>query len=168
MIRVPLCAPLQSLEEVATAAAQRRQSAAVGSGDDGGSAVQWVLRKADESLDDIEDNPPQYAQVLYDLSTGPIGGWRVQGAVRVCMLGGEWRVVRAGKGMKGMGGGGGASTYSKQRERGVSEGPGTLSHAATAGGTPSSPLTPLSPPSTRPAPQARRPLWASPPPPRSR
>lgn len=38
-----------------------------------GSALEWVLRKADESLDEIEENPPQYARVLYDISTGPIG-----------------------------------------------------------------------------------------------
>ncbi|PSC75612.1 ABC transporter substrate-binding [Micractinium conductrix] len=38
-----------------------------------GSAVEWVLRKADESLDEIEENPPEYAKVLYDLSTGPVG-----------------------------------------------------------------------------------------------
>lgn len=38
-----------------------------------GSALEWVLRKADESLDEIEENPPEYAKVIYDLSTGPIG-----------------------------------------------------------------------------------------------
>lgn len=38
-----------------------------------GSALEWVLRKADESLDEIEENPPEYAKVLYDISTGPIG-----------------------------------------------------------------------------------------------
>ncbi|KAL4428179.1 hypothetical protein ABPG75_002268 [Micractinium tetrahymenae] len=38
-----------------------------------GSAVEWVLRKADESLDEIEENPPEYAKVIYDISTGPIG-----------------------------------------------------------------------------------------------
>lgn len=38
-----------------------------------GSAVEWMLRKADESLDEIESNPPSYAKAIYKISTGPIG-----------------------------------------------------------------------------------------------
>jgi hypothetical protein len=36
-------------------------------------AMDWMLRKADESLDQIEENPPAIAQALYDLSNGPVG-----------------------------------------------------------------------------------------------
>lgn len=38
-----------------------------------GSAVEWVLKKADRSLDEIEDNPPPYAKALYEVSNGPVG-----------------------------------------------------------------------------------------------
>lgn len=38
-----------------------------------GTAMEWMLRKADESLDEIEENPPEYAKRIYDISTGPIG-----------------------------------------------------------------------------------------------
>jgi hypothetical protein len=38
-----------------------------------GSAVEWVLRKADQSLDEIEDNPPEYVKKIYEVSNGPIG-----------------------------------------------------------------------------------------------
>lgn len=35
--------------------------------------MEWVLRKADESLDEIEDNPPEYVKTIYEVSNGPIG-----------------------------------------------------------------------------------------------
>jgi hypothetical protein len=38
-----------------------------------GNAMEWVLRKADESLDEIEDNPPEYVKTIYEVSNGPIG-----------------------------------------------------------------------------------------------
>jgi len=49
-----------------------------------GSALEWVLRKADESLDEIEENPPEYAKVIYDISTGPIGAFERLGATIGC------------------------------------------------------------------------------------
>ena len=52
--------------------ALQRQPAAAGEPFQG-SAVEWVLKKADQSLDEIEENPPEYAKVIYDISTGPIG-----------------------------------------------------------------------------------------------
>lgn len=68
----------------------QRQQAAAGEPFQG-SAVEWVLKKADQSLDEIEDNPPEYAKVIYDISTGPIGetGWQglllvLEGAERSC------------------------------------------------------------------------------------
>lgn len=59
--------PAQSAEE------EEQQRRGRGSEPFTGSAVEWVLRKADESLDEIEENPPEYAKVIYDISTGPIG-----------------------------------------------------------------------------------------------
>lgn len=41
-----------------------------------GSAVEWVLRKADESLDEIEENPPEFVKTIYEVSSGPIGACR--------------------------------------------------------------------------------------------
>jgi hypothetical protein len=42
-----------------------------------GSAMDWVLKKADQSLDDIEENPPAYAKALYKVSTGPVGALEI-------------------------------------------------------------------------------------------
>jgi hypothetical protein len=42
-----------------------------------GSAVEWVLRKADESLDEIEENPPEFVKTIYEVSSGPIGAHMV-------------------------------------------------------------------------------------------
>ena len=49
-----------------------------------GSALEWVLRKADESLDEIEENPPEYAKVIYDISTGPSGAFERPDATIGC------------------------------------------------------------------------------------
>lgn len=46
-----------------------------------GNAVDWVLRKVDESLEDVEENPPAYAKAFYDISTGPVGEAASKGAV---------------------------------------------------------------------------------------
>jgi hypothetical protein len=53
-----------------------------GSGDEPfeGNAVQWVLRKVDASLDQVEENPPAYAKAIYDISTGPVGEAAAKGA----------------------------------------------------------------------------------------
>jgi hypothetical protein len=41
--------------------------------DPAGNVVDWALRKADKSLEEIEQNPPAYAKALYDLTNGPVG-----------------------------------------------------------------------------------------------
>jgi len=51
-----------------------------------GNAVDWVLRKADRSLDELEENPPVYAKVLYELSTGPVGSAASKGATAAVKL----------------------------------------------------------------------------------
>ena len=38
-----------------------------------GNAVMWALKKADESLDEIEENPPEFAKAIYDFSRGAVG-----------------------------------------------------------------------------------------------
>lgn len=38
-----------------------------------GGAVEWWLKKADKNLNEIESNPPMYAKVMYNISTGPVG-----------------------------------------------------------------------------------------------
>ena len=38
-----------------------------------GNAVKWALMKADESLDEIEENPPEAVKAIYDISRGPVG-----------------------------------------------------------------------------------------------
>lgn len=38
-----------------------------------GNAVDWILKKADESLDAVEQDPPAYAKAIYEISTGPVG-----------------------------------------------------------------------------------------------
>lgn len=45
-----------------------------------GNAVDWVLKKVDESLDDVEENPPPYAKAIYEISTGPVGEAASKGA----------------------------------------------------------------------------------------
>jgi len=77
------------LQAAAEAAEQQRQQRA---GEPfNGSALEWVLRKADESLDEIEENPPEYAKVIYDVSTGPIGAFWWPGVgglvMRCCVVG---------------------------------------------------------------------------------
>jgi hypothetical protein len=42
-----------------------------------GNAVQWMLKKVDHTLDQIEEDPPPYAKAIYGITTGPIGGWNV-------------------------------------------------------------------------------------------
>ncbi len=54
--------------------------------DQGGNAVDWVLRKVDQSLDAVEDNPPAYAKAIYELSTGPVGTAASKGAVAAAKL----------------------------------------------------------------------------------
>lgn len=49
----------------------RRRAAADGAFE--GNAVMWALKKADESLDEIEENPPEYAKTIYEISRGPVG-----------------------------------------------------------------------------------------------
>lgn len=51
-----------------------------------GNAVDWVLRKVDQSLDEVEENPPAYARAIYDLSTGPVGTAAAKGAVTAAKL----------------------------------------------------------------------------------
>lgn len=44
--------------------------------DDGasqGNAVQRALRRVDRSLDELEDNPPAYAEALWAVSKSPVG-----------------------------------------------------------------------------------------------
>lgn len=50
-----------------------------------GNAVLWALKKADESLDEIEENPPEIAKALYDISRGPVGVWHSCPAAGVCL-----------------------------------------------------------------------------------
>ena len=40
---------------------------------DGGNAVQRVLRRVDRSLDELEDNPPLYAEAIWAVSKSPVG-----------------------------------------------------------------------------------------------
>ena len=51
-----------------------------------GNAVEWVLRKVDESLDQVEENPPAYAKAIYDISTGPVGEAAARGAAAAARL----------------------------------------------------------------------------------
>jgi len=51
-----------------------------------GNAVEWMLRKADKSLEEVEENPPAYAKALYDLSTGPVGAAASKGAAAAAKL----------------------------------------------------------------------------------
>ena len=51
-----------------------------------GNAVEWMLRKADRSLDQVEENPPAYAKAIYDLSTGPVGAAASKGAATAAKL----------------------------------------------------------------------------------
>lgn len=48
--------------------------------------MEWALRKADASLDEIEDNPPAYARALYDISTGPVGTAASKGVATVARV----------------------------------------------------------------------------------
>lgn len=72
-IRWPLAQSCNPLLPAQSAAEEEQQRQERSSEPFTGSAVEWVLRKADESLDEIEENPPEYAKVIYDISTGPIG-----------------------------------------------------------------------------------------------
>lgn len=38
-----------------------------------GNAVQRALRRVDRSLDELEDNPPAYAEALWAVSKSPVG-----------------------------------------------------------------------------------------------
>lgn len=84
---------MQSSADAAAAAAASGGTQREGQEPFSGSAVEWVLRKADESLDEIEENPPEYVKVLYDVSSGPIGARRHQPSR--CLLGRVWRRWRA-------------------------------------------------------------------------
>lgn len=52
-----------------------------------GNALQYLLRKADESLDEIEDNPPEAAKVMYEVSKGPVGTATAKGVELVGKVG---------------------------------------------------------------------------------
>ncbi len=66
---------MQGAADAATESAAGGVSQREGQEPFNGSAMEWMLRKADESLDEIEENPPEYVKVLYDVSSGPIGEW---------------------------------------------------------------------------------------------
>ena len=121
----PHAPPMRSPQEGGAEPLARRRG---GDGEEAltGSALDWALRKADASLDEIEDNPPAYARALYDLSTGPVGAAASRGvatAAKVTVqVGGEalkaaapvgrWVVTQtfklaAGAVARGLGGGGG-------------------------------------------------------------
>ncbi len=59
-----------------------------------GSAVKWALMKADESLDEIEENPPEAVKVIYDISRGPVGG--LHSGLASSLLRAWWMVLRLG------------------------------------------------------------------------
>lgn len=54
---------------------QRVQSMSSSDGDttQDGSAIEWALRKADASLDELEVNPLPVQKVIYGISRGPVG-----------------------------------------------------------------------------------------------
>jgi hypothetical protein len=45
-----------------------------------GNALEWVLQKVDETLDDVEESPPAYATAIYKITTGPVGEAASKGA----------------------------------------------------------------------------------------
>lgn len=51
-----------------------------------GNAVEWALRKVDQSLDQVEENPPAYAKAIYDISTGPVGTAAAAGAAAAARI----------------------------------------------------------------------------------
>lgn len=55
-----------------------------------GNAVKWALKKADESLDEIEENPPEAVKAIYDISRGPVGSAAGKGVTTVAKL--TWQV----------------------------------------------------------------------------
>lgn len=66
--------PSQADGSSSEAAPSRRPQAAAEAFN--GNAVKWALKKADESLDEIEENPPAVVEALYDISRGPVGAWK--------------------------------------------------------------------------------------------
>lgn len=135
--------PLQSAEE------EQQQREERGSEPFTGSAVEWVLRKADESLDEIEENPPEYAKVIYDISNGPIGE-------RPCCLAGRQRRQAAAAGRRADDC---ASVLTPLALGTCCMGPCVVSASAPgwrAALPVSGPRLPLAPPSVWPAAQARR------------
>ncbi|KAH7622086.1 hypothetical protein NADE_004677 [Nannochloris sp. 'desiccata'] len=51
-----------------------------------GNAVDWVLKKVDKSLDNVEENPPAYAKAIYEISTGPVGEAASKGAATAARM----------------------------------------------------------------------------------
>jgi hypothetical protein len=54
-----------------------------------GGAVEWWLKKADKNLNEIESNPPIYAKVMYNISTGPVGAAASKSLEVVAEVGGK-------------------------------------------------------------------------------
>lgn len=45
-----------------------------------GNAIEWVLQKVDDTLDNVEESPPAYATAIYKVTNGPVGEAAAKGA----------------------------------------------------------------------------------------